>query len=83
MDKTILNSIPPEQSISKYNYIEELQEFCPEIQVIYGLPQHKHIFQHPLPKLFFIDDQCSKIMESKEMEQLFECDSHHEVKKYP
>lgn len=46
--------LPPESHPSKRLYIEELQKYCPELDVVHGLPKYQHIFQNPLPKLFLV-----------------------------
>jgi len=58
--ESIYYCLPPEASHRTTTFVESLRKMIPNIVIIFGLPEPRQVLEHPLPKLFVIDDQAKK-----------------------
>lgn len=70
--------LPPEASRRSYDFIDQLKQIVPNIHIIFGLFESKHLFTNTLPKLFVVDDQMTQLSRNNFILQVFTRTSHHE-----
>lgn len=70
--------LPPEASRRSYEFNNRLKTIVPNIQILYGLFETKHLFSNSLPKLFVVDDLMSELSRNSFILQVFTRTSHHE-----
>lgn len=76
--ETIYYCVPEDALKSMQKFIAELKNVCPQIKIITGIPESKLLLQHPLPKIFIIDDMMDQLKTNPYVKQMFVRDSHHE-----
>ncbi len=75
----VLYSLPPETVHLHVDFIKELRNVCPHIQIIEGMPDQNdlHLTAGKAHKLLIIDDQMSETFNSQVILNLITRDSHH------
>ena len=75
----VIYSLPHDLVSSSQPYLERLQEICPNIEIIAGLPSLSRLslYDESEEKLIFVDDQIAALGASNEILEIFLKNSHH------
>ena len=73
----IMYCIPAHNAALHDDYFKKLQGFCPNVELILGLPKPNVIKSDTLPKLLLIDDLVKPLLKDPFMEECFVQNSHH------
>ncbi len=64
--------LSPLSQQSASDYLDEITQIVPDINIVYGLPKSGHVFDNVrLPKLFVIDDQMEEMGSDPFIETMF------------
>jgi hypothetical protein len=77
--KRVIYAIPHNSAHLHQDFLKNMKDACPELEVIEGLPDLTalHVTEDTTPKLMLIDDLMVEVLGSKDMLDLVCRDSHH------